>query len=409
MTRILAYTSPARGHLFPLVPILDELAQRGHGIAVRTLASEVPLMHSRGFAAEPISAGVEAIHLEDWRAASTQKALAASVATFVQRAPFDARDFERALRDEQPDVALIDINSWGALTAAERWGGAWAAFSPYPLALRSRDVPPFGPGLAPAAGPLGRLRDALLRPVVLGVIERKMLPPLNDVRKSMDRDPLRHFDELFRGAPLVLSMTAEPFEYHRDDWPDSVVMVGPCDWDPPAELPDWVQGLDGPLVLITTSSEFQDDGRLVEVAIQALADSPYNVVATVPSAQLRGPIPANVHVANFVPHGALLDRAVCAVTHGGMGATQKALAHGVPVCAVPFGRDQPEVARRVAVAGAGTRLPARRLTPQRLRSKIDDAIGMAPGARRVADGFRAAGGPSAAATAVEQRLMSVAL
>ena len=29
-----------------------------------------------------------------------------------------------------------------------------------------------------------------------------------------------------------------------------------------------------------------------------------------------------------------------------MGATQKALAHGVPVCAVPFGRDQFEVARR---------------------------------------------------------------
>jgi hypothetical protein len=36
-----------------------------------------------------------------------------------------------------------------------------------------------------------------------------------------------------------------------------------------------------------------------------------------------------------------------------MGATQKALAHGVPVCAVPFGRDQLEVARRVEVAAAG--------------------------------------------------------
>ena len=39
--KILAYTSPARGHLYPLVPILDELAGRGHRIAVRTLASEV--------------------------------------------------------------------------------------------------------------------------------------------------------------------------------------------------------------------------------------------------------------------------------------------------------------------------------------------------------------------------------
>lgn len=27
--KVLAYTSPARGHLYPLVPILDELAGRG--------------------------------------------------------------------------------------------------------------------------------------------------------------------------------------------------------------------------------------------------------------------------------------------------------------------------------------------------------------------------------------------
>ena len=37
MARILAYTSPARGHLYPLTPILDELRGRGHDIAVRTL------------------------------------------------------------------------------------------------------------------------------------------------------------------------------------------------------------------------------------------------------------------------------------------------------------------------------------------------------------------------------------
>jgi len=47
--KILAYTSPARGHLFPLVPILDELSSRGHKVAVRTLASEVPMLRERGF------------------------------------------------------------------------------------------------------------------------------------------------------------------------------------------------------------------------------------------------------------------------------------------------------------------------------------------------------------------------
>ena len=90
----------------------------------------------------------------------------------------------------------------------------------------------------------------------------------------------------------------------------------------------------------------------------------------------------------------MLQRAVRAITHGGMGATQKALAHGVSVCTVPFGRDQLEVARRVETAQAGTRLHAKRLRPARLRTKTREAIILAAGARRVAAGFAAAGGPT---------------
>jgi len=44
------------------------------------------------------------------------------------------------------------------------------------------------------------------------------------------------------------------------------------------------------------------------------------------------------------------------------------------LCAVPFGRDQFEVARRVEIARCGTRLPARRLTPSRLRRKVLSAM-----------------------------------
>src|SRR5581483_3616671 len=119
-------------------------------------------------------------------------------------------------------------------------------------------------------------------------------------------------------------------------------------------------------------------------------------------------VPANARVERFLPHGPVLDRACCAVTHGGMGATQKALARGVPVCAVPFGRDQLEVARRVEVSGAGTRLSARRLSPKRLRAKVLEAISRRDGAARVAQAFREAGGPAAAADAVEARLLSAA-
>jgi MGT family glycosyltransferase len=406
MARILAYTSPARGHLFPLVPILDELRRRGHEIALRTLASQVPLMQARGFDTRPIDERVEAIEIDDWRARNPQAALGRGVRRFLDRAEHDGPDLRQAIADERPDAVLVDINSWGGLAAAEAWGGPWAAFCPYPMFLRSKDVPPFGPGLAPARGPLGRLRDRVLRPIVLGTIERGMMPALNDVRNRMGLSPLARVDDLFLRPPLVIYMTAEPFEYPRSDWPKSIFMVGPCEWDPPAEAPRWLDEMTRPIVLVTTSSEFQDDGRLVRAALDGLAGEPLSIVATLPAGDpARFTAPANARVERFIPHAAVLNRAVCAVTHAGMGATQKALARGVPVCAVPFGRDQREVARRVEVAGAGTRLPASRLSAERLRLKVREALTKTAGAKRVAEGFAAAGGPHAAADAFEARLI----
>jgi UDP:flavonoid glycosyltransferase YjiC (YdhE family) len=406
MSRILAYTSPARGHLFPLTPILDELRRRGHEVVLRTLASEVETMRSRGVEAGPIDPAIEAIEHDDWRARSQRTSLQRSVATFSARAEHDGPDLRKAIEAERPDAVIVDVATWGAMSAAEAWGGPWAAFCPHPLPLPSRDAPPFGPGLPPARGPLGRLRDGALKPVLFGGLERIVLPPLNRIRSPLGLRELRDVEDLYSSPPLLLYMTAEPFEYPRSDWPDSVVMVGPCDWDPPAEPLPLLNEIETPIVLVTTSSEFQDDARLVRASLAALAGEPVHVIATLPAAFDDDiAAPANASVLRFAPHGAILDRAVCAVTHGGMGATQKALVRGVPVCAVPFGRDQLEVARRVEVAGAGSRLSARRLRADRLLAKVHEAIGRAEGARAVAASFAAAGGGIAAADALEARLL----
>jgi MGT family glycosyltransferase len=405
MARVLAYTSPARGHLFPVAPILGELRDRGHEVVLRTLASQVDAMRARGLDAAPIDPAIERIEHDDFGARTLIGAQQRSVRTFCRRAEFDAADLRGAIEEVRPDVLLVDTASWGAMTVAEAWSGKWASWCPFPLPLPSRDAPPFGPGLRPGRGPLGRVRDAALRPLLLGGLERIVKPGVNEIRRRCGVAPVKDAAGLFLSAPLLLYMTAEPFEYPRSDWPASVRLVGPCDWEPPAEPPAWLDEVHRPIVLVTTSSEFQDDGRLVRCALEALADEPVHVVATMPSGDPASfDTPANARVLSFAAHGPILDRAVCAITHGGMGATQKALARGVPVCAVPFGRDQLEVARRVQVANAGTRLPVRRLNPQRLRGAVKQAMSCRAGARRVAEGYRRAGGAGAAADAVERLL-----
>jgi MGT family glycosyltransferase len=403
MARVLAYTTPARGHLFPVIPILDELRGRGHEIALRTLASDVEAMQARGFDAAAIDPAIERIEHDDFRARTPLGAQKRAVRVACRRAGLDAEDLRRAIDQVRPDALLVDVNAWGALAVAEAWGGAWASWCPYPLPVTSRDAPPFGPGFRPPRGRAGRLRDAALGPIVFGSLERVVLPRVNELRARVGVPALSRAADLFLAAPLLLYLTAEPFEYARSDWPKNVRLVGPCDWDPPAAPPAWLEAVEAPIVLVTTSSEFQDDGRLVRCALEALADEPVHVVATLPASDPTNfAAPANARVLSFVPHGPILDRAACAITHGGMGATEKALARGVPVCAVPFGRDQFEVARRVEVAGAGTRLPAKRLSAKRLRAAVKKAIRCGSGARRIAESYRKAGGSVAAADALEE-------
>ena len=76
-------------------------------------------------------------------------------------------------------------------------------------------------------------------------------------------------------------------------------------------------------------------------------------------------------------------------------------AAGVPVVTVPFGRDQPEVARRVEMAGVGVRLPASRLDPARLGAAVIKAMTLRENAAAVGKAIRAAGGPAVAADVTE--------
>ena len=406
MARVLAYTSPARGHLFPLVPALTELRSRGHDVHVRTLASEHGGLRELGLETSAIAAEITAIEHNDHAARGQLARLRRGLDVFAERSVHEVGDLRAAVDEVDPDVVLVDVNSWGAQAVAEASGLPWGIFIPFPVWLPSPDAPPFGPGLAPPRRPGGRARDALLRPVLLrGLLsdfERRIAP----VRQGAGVPQLGSATELFTRPPLALYFTAEPFEYPRSDWPAGFRLVGPCAWEPPAAPPDWLAGEERPLVLVSTSSEYQGDERLVATAFAALAErEDLHVVATMPAADARGiAVPGNARIASFCPHGPLLERAVAVVCHGGMGVTQKAIAAGVPVCAVPFGRDQLEVARRVEVSGAGVRLPARRLRADRLRGAVEQAIGMRCGAEAVARSFDAAGGGGAAASAVEDLL-----
>jgi UDP:flavonoid glycosyltransferase YjiC (YdhE family) len=158
-----------------------------------------------------------------------------------------------------------------------------------------------------------------------------------------------------------------------------------------------------PLILVTASTDYQNDRRLVDTTLETFRDQPVRVLATTGAHDPTSfATPPNAVITRTVSHRRALERAACVVCHGGMGITQKALAAAVPVCAVPFGRDQHEVARRVELSGGGVRLPARRLDPRRLRTGVERTIALRDGAARIASAFAAIDGPTLAADALDR-------
>ena len=402
MARFLVYTSPGRGHLYPTVPLMLELARRGHDVALRTLDGEVAAMQALGLRAAPIAPAIEAIEHDDWKARTQTGALDRAVRIFLARAELEIADIEQAIDAEQPDAVLLDYNCWGAAARTEKDGRPWALFMPYFLPWRSVDAPPFGPGLRPANGFAGRLRNRVVGRLVHGAVERN-LPKLNALRSRVGVPSLPSMTDFGRNAPRLLYYTAEPFEYPRSDWPARLTMLGPLAWEPTSTPPDWLGDIDRPIVLVTCSTEYQHDERLIETAFEAFAGDDVTIVATTGSIDpARFRPPANARVERFVPHSVLLPRVACVICHGGMGITQKALAAAVPPCVVPFGRDQLEVAMHVDVAEAGSRLPAGRLSPARLREAVALARSRKAGAERVAAAFRAAGGAARGADVLEE-------
>lgn len=385
MGRYLAYTSPARGHLYPIVPTLLELRERGHEVHVMTLASEMAALRAAGLEAEAIDPAIEEAPLDDWEAATPAGGLARALATFARRAQSEIEDVRRALDELQPDALLIDVTTIGAAAVAEASGLPWTTTIPLfqhftfgPEPATSVTYVPFG--IDPEAG----------------------LAVLNGPRREVGLEPLADVGQAWR-APLQLYYTAPPFEDDRLAFPGSFALVGPGVWEPPADSPAWLDAIGRPIVLVGVSSERQGDHALVQMALDALAGDDLAVIGSTaahdPSTFV---VPANARLERWLPHAPILRCAACVICHGGMGIVQKALVDETPLCVVPFGRDQFEVAKRVAACGAGTVVMPDELDPQTLGAAVRGAMTMRSGAEHVGQALARTGGAAAAVDAIEQ-------
>jgi len=147
---------------------------------------------------------VTEVRNREYEGTSDKERLITGLEDIMLRAPLDGADLGAAIAEHRPDLLIVDINADGALTRAEASGLPWVLAMPSLLPLREPGIPPYSLGLKPANGPLGRVQDGLLWPMVERAFGKSLLPWLYPLRKTSGLSPLRSPLDLWAEPNLVL-------------------------------------------------------------------------------------------------------------------------------------------------------------------------------------------------------------
>jgi MGT family glycosyltransferase len=370
--------TPNRAYLFahwegggntpPMLGVARRLVERGHRVHILSdlcHAAEVQAIGA-GFSAwtrVPPRPDKSPLYdpLKDWEAKSPIEMLGRlRDRMFVGRAGDYAHDVLDALQRVPADAIVTSEMLLGVMAAAERAKVPCVALASNVYLFPRPGVPPFGPGFQPMRGPIGRVRDWVVRTMALRVIGRGTAD-YNTMRRDLGLAPVSHpFDQLRTVARSVV-LTSAAFDFPASEPEPHLVYAGP--W---LEDPQWVESWTSPwsaddrrpLVIVGFSTTFQNQAGVLQRVIAALGALPVRAVVTIGPAIDRGAFtaPPNVHVCASAPHRVLLRDAALTITHAGHGTVIRSLAAGVPVLCMPMGRDQNENAARVAARGVGLRL-----------------------------------------------------
>jgi UDP:flavonoid glycosyltransferase YjiC (YdhE family) len=388
--KILIVSTPATGHLNPLLAIGHLLIAEGHEIPFLSgsvLRDRIEGIGAR-FHAFPANADFDLRDFDtvapelkttppgpEWLRIGMER-------VFVDSVPAQHQGMQQVLQTFPADAVIGDDMLFGVLPTLL---GPRSKRPPILLCGTSilyccrDDGAPNFVGLPPATTQAQREEYAAIYQEHDRMIYRPVANRLNRVLETMGIGPLSMtlFDSVVYLADAYLQLTVPSFEFPRDI-PRTVHFVG----TPPiipnqAPLPSWADELDGSrtIALVTQGTAANHNfGLLIAPTLQALAkETDLLVVATTggrPVEAIPGPIPANARLAQYLPFEWILPKADVFITNGGYGSVNQALSFGIPLVTAGLTEDKADVNARVAWSGVGINLATNEPAPQPLRDAV---------------------------------------
>jgi len=388
--KVLIVSTPATGHLNPLLPIGRSLMEEGHEVVFLTGSALRQRVEDIGakFLAFPSEADLD---LRDHDAVVPElKNIApgpewlrvALERIFVETIPAQHAGMRWALRDFPADIIVADDMMFGVvpmLRASRSERPPIVLCGTSILHLRRDDGAPLFLGLPPANNEAQRDEYAAIARDYDRIVNQPLALRLSNILKELGVEPLSTgmYESVVELADAYMQLSVPGFEYPRDV-PATVHFVGaPPIMPNQVSLPSWARDLDGSrkVVLVTQGTVANHDfGLLVRPTLEALAKEPdLLVVATAggrPVDAIPGPIPDNARVASYLPFEWILPKTDVFVTNGGYGSVNQAMSFGIPIVTAGLTEDKADVNARIAWSGVGINLATNEPTPRALGEAV---------------------------------------
>jgi MGT family glycosyltransferase len=388
--KVLIVSTPATGHLNPLLPIGRSLIEEGHEVVFLTGSALRQRVEGIGakFLPFPLEADLDLCdpntvvpELRDitpgpeWLHVALER-------IFVDTIPAQHAGLRRALRVFPADIIVGDDMIFGVLPMLL---GPRSKRPPIVLCgtsilhWRRDDGAPLFLGLPPAGSEAQRDEYAAIACDYDRIVNQPVALRLNKILKELGVGPLSTvmFEAVVERADAYMQLSVPGFEYPREI-PATVHFVGtPPIMPNQVPLPSWARDLDGSrkVVLVTQGTVANHDfGLLIRPALEALAKEPdLLLVATAggrPVDAIPGPIPDNARVASYLPFEWILPKTDVFVTNGGYGSVNQAMSFGIPIVTAGLTEDKADVNARIAWSGVGINLATNEPTPRALSEAV---------------------------------------
>jgi MGT family glycosyltransferase len=286
------------------------------------------------------------------------------------------RDGPDAVRRANVEALLVDEADCGG-NVADYLGLPFISLAIIPPMVWDNQLPPYCFGWRAGRNVghawLRRSRNEIAMRM-LSRFANRLFKAVNRKRTEWGIEPLKKWPDALSSLAQIAQLPAA-LEFEIDHRHPLLHYTGPfVDAEQRPKIDFAWDRLDGrPLVYASLGTLQNGSKEIFRKIADACAGLPVQLVISLGGGidpDRLGVLSGDPLVVRYAPQLEIVKRAAVVITHAGINTALESLSEGVPLVCIPIGNDQPGVASRVAMRGAGLVVPWNRLTAKRLRSAV---------------------------------------